>query len=172
MKLHIGGTTRADGWVNLNIVPGEDVDIVGSCLDLSAIASESCTHVYTSHVFEHILLAETTLFLAESYRVLKPGGNLYISVPDILIISNLFQRVGGNIRDKFVLMKIIFGGQSDEYDVHKFGYDFDMLQYLLERGGFRNIRRVDDFGFFRDGSALASINGMPISLNVIATKPD
>jgi predicted SAM-dependent methyltransferase len=66
-------------------------------------------------------------------------------------------------------MAMIFGGQTNEYDVHKVGFDFDILCIYLADAGFSDCVRVNEFNIFQDCSTL-HVFGNPISLNVIATK--
>lgn len=55
-------------------------DIIASAEDQSPIQSESMDFVIACHVLEH--LPNPLKALKEIYRVLKPGGVLYLSVPD------------------------------------------------------------------------------------------
>ena len=43
----------------------------------------SIEFVYTEHMFEHILPMQCSAFLREAYRVLKPGGVIRITTPDL-----------------------------------------------------------------------------------------
>lgn len=71
--------------------------------------------------------------------------------------------------DKLHLMRIMFGGQVDEYDVHKVGFDADILAMYLEEVGFSHYEQVTQFGLFNDCSTIKILDTF-ISLNVIATK--
>ena len=53
-NLHIGGSIRKEGWVNLDIQPGLHVDYVGNCVSLGQFAGASFERVYASHVLEHL----------------------------------------------------------------------------------------------------------------------
>ena len=46
--------------------------------------------VYASHLFEHLSLSSANLFLAESYRCLKPGGVIRVVVPDLYQICKKY----------------------------------------------------------------------------------
>ncbi|KAF1332790.1 Acetylglucosaminyltransferase, partial [Globisporangium splendens] len=71
------------------------------------------------------------------------------------------------IQDQYMVMKMMFGAQLDAYDVHKVGFFAPLLVDFLERAGFCEIERVDNFGLFNDTSAMV-FRGTPISLNVQA----
>jgi predicted SAM-dependent methyltransferase len=71
--------------------------------------------------------------------------------------------------ERFEVMQMMFGAQSDEYDYHKVGLNQDFLFRFLHRAGFRSAERVADLGCFDDTSCYR-FKGVPISLNVIAYK--
>ena len=93
MKLNIGARVRAEGWHTLDIVPGPEVDFVGDCRDLEQFAENSVDTIYASHVLEHVRYAdELAPTLKRWHAVLKPGGNVMISVPDLRMLCQLFLR--------------------------------------------------------------------------------
>lgn len=170
-KLHIGGVERADGWEVLNVVPGPHVDHVGEARDLSRFEDGSFSAIYASHVVEHLdYMGEIQAALAEWRRALEPGGVLYVSVPDLEVLARLFlEKDKHDIDERLHLMRMMFGGHVDRYDVHLAGLDEQFLFFLLQQAGFANVRRVKEFGLFRDSSTIL-FKGVPISLNVIAEK--
>ena len=64
---------------------------------------------------------------------------------------------------------MIFGGQTDQFDFHYFGWSQDFLKSFLLEAGFIEIKRVKSFLLFNDTSDYAPY-GAPISLNIIANK--
>jgi predicted SAM-dependent methyltransferase len=170
LRLHVGGEVRKEGWTNLNVQPGPTVDIVGTCIRMTAIADASVTEIYASHVLEHLSYAdELHQALAECHRVLVPGGRLMASVPDFALLCRLFLADGLTTQQRFEIMRLIFGGQMDPYDLHKVGLTHEFLDSYLRHAGFASVERVGDFGLFEDTSRL-SVAGRPISLNVVARK--
>lgn len=170
MKLNIGGIVRSPGWTILNVVPGPHVDILGTCTDLSMIASASCSVVYASHVMEHLgYNGELQKALAECHRVLKPGGHLLVSVPDLDVLCRLFIDPDSGPQDRFMIMRMMFGGRTDAHDVHVTGLSIDILGSFVKEAGFANGFRVADFGLFLDTSTQVH-KGRPISLNLVAIK--
>lgn len=170
IKLHIGGREKRDGWMILDALPGPTVDHVGNCTDLSFLPDASCAEVYASHVLEHLGYdSELPKTLAGIYRVLRPGGRLRAAVPDLETLCRLFldRSLDGNGR--FHVMRMMFGGRTTAYDVHYAGLNFEFLSAYLREVGFRDIRRVPEFGLFNDTSTLVFGN-VPISLNVEARK--
>jgi predicted SAM-dependent methyltransferase len=170
IKLHIGGQEKHEGWVILDALPGPIVDHVGNCNDLSFLANESCSEVYASHVLEHLGYdGELPKTIEGIYRVLKPGGRLRISVPDLEILCRLFLHPSNTGQGRFHVMRMMFGGRMTAYDVHYVGLNFEFLGEYLHNAGFRDIKRVPEFGLFKDTSTLVFAD-VPISLNVEARK--
>ena len=170
IKLHIGGEEQRNDWVILDALPGPIVDCVGNCNDLSFLPDESCSEVYASHVLEHLGYdGDLQKTLKGIHRVLKAGGRFCVSVPDLRTLSWLFLSPSLDRPARFHVMRMMFGGRTTDYDVHYTGFDSDFLGQFLYQAGFRNIRRVQDFGLFNDTSTVRFAE-VPISLNVEAWK--
>jgi len=168
-RLHIGGTVAREGWEILNAIPAEWVDHVGRAEDLSRFQDGTFLEVYASHVLEHLgYQSALPVALSEWFRVLAPGGRLMVSVPDMDTLCELYSRRDSlGPQDRFAIMRMMFGGQVDSYDFHCVGLNEELLASFLIDAGFVEIKRIDDFGLFRDCSTLA-FAGRPISLNLEA----
>lgn len=171
-KLHIGGKLRLDGWEVLNALPGDYVDHVGDARDLSQFADNTFDEIYASHVVEHFdYMGELERTLREWHRVLIPSGRIGISVPDLDILATLFLRKDETtFEERFMIMRMMFGGHVDQYDHHKVGLSQELLTGFMMLTGFVGMARVSSFGICNDSSN-AVFKGQPISLNMIATKP-
>lgn len=170
-RLHIGGQQVKPGWKILNIQPGPGVDFVGDISDLSQFESESFQEIYASHVLEHVPQAKFIQTLKGLHRILKTGGALMISVPDLDTLCGHFTQLAGtnNTEARIHVMRMIFGGQVDSHDFHHIGLSSDILAKFAGEAGFRTMQRVRAFEVFNDTSDYAPY-GPPISLNVIITK--
>lgn len=171
-KLHIGGKQLSPGWEILNANDAPGVDHLGKAEDLSRFEDNTFAQVYASHVFEHLDYQSTlSTALGECCRVLIPGGQLMVSVPDLDILAELFCRKADFSADeRFLLMRMMFGGQVDQYDFHHVGLNQEFLFSYLSKAGFAGMERVATFGLFDDASTLL-FNGHAISLNILAFKP-
>ena len=173
MKLHIGGMEKKEGWRILNIQKNDGrekhVDLVGDITDLSQFDDGSIEEIYASHTVEHIDNNDVQKTLKGIHRVLKDGGKFYVSVPDMDILCRLFLDPKAPLKIKYEVMRMMFGGQVDEFDYHYFGWNMLLMEYFLKDAGFKKIERVKSFSLFNDTSEL-SFHGVPISLNVIAYK--
>ena len=169
MRLHIGGEEIKEGWKILNIQKKPGVDFIGDITDLSQFDDESVEEVYASHVLEHVGLAKVNKTFDGIQRVLKKGGKFYISVPNLETVAKIFLQVP-EWPDKYNMMTIIYGGQSDCYDFHYIGFWPSLLFGMLINAKFKRYERVKFFNIFKDTS-MNVLNGvLPISLNVIAYK--
>ena len=173
MKLHIGGMEKKEGWKILNIQKNDGrekhVDLVGDITDLSQFDDGSIEEIYASHTVEHIDNNDVQKTLKGIHRVLKDGGKFYVSVPDMDILCRLFLDPKAPLKIKYEVMRMMYGGQIDEFDFHYFGWNMSFIEFFFTEAGFKNIERVKSFSLFNDTSEF-SFYGVPISLNVIAYK--
>tara|TARA_R110002167_G_scaffold174438_7_gene373286 strand:- start:1406 stop:2077 length:672 start_codon:yes stop_codon:yes gene_type:complete len=171
-KLHIGGKEKAEGWEILNANPGQYVDHICNANDLSQFSDETFSEVYASHIVEHLdYKNELASTLKEWFRVLEPGGKIYISVPDLDVLAQLIiSKDKLSVDERFFVMRMLFGGHIDEYDYHVVGLNEDFLTEFLTKAGYVKIVKTDGFGLFNDTSNM-KFKGIAISLNVTAEKP-
>lgn len=103
--------------------------------------------VYSSHMLEHLDRAAGGQFLAEAYRVLKPGGVIRIAVPDLRMLVDRYNADGD--ADRLVeasllaaeppttllakLRYLVLGSRH-----HAWMYDGRSLVAALERAGFES----------------------------------
>lgn len=111
-----------------------------------------------SHLLEHFRKDQIADVLKDWVRVLEPGGELRISVPDFRKLAECYL-----MGKEIPLQGFVHGGQSDEHDVHYVSFDHDSLEAAMRQAGLVAIRRwvgdkVDSSGF-------------PISLNLAGFKP-
>ena len=169
MKLHIGGELPKDGWKIYNAQPKEHVDYIGDISNLSQFNEETFSEVYASHVFEHVKQSTIIQTLHGINRILKKGGRFYISVPDMDELCQLYLNKSLSFDQRWHVMRMMFGGQVDQFDFHYVGWNEDFLTAFLTNCGFRDIQKVDSFGIFEDTSNFTPY-GKLISLNLIAIK--
>ena len=90
-RLNLGcGTRIHPDWTNVDFAttrPG----VLAHDLRLGIPFAEATFDVvYHSHVLEHFSKAEGKQFMAECFRVLRPGGVLRVAVPDLETICRLY----------------------------------------------------------------------------------
>ena len=110
--------------------------------------------LYSSHMLEleHLDRAEAAQFLAEARRVLRPGGVLRISVPDIRIGVERYRADGDADRfvDRTTLVASAEKGVAARIRClatgarhHQWMYDGPSLCRLLEKAGFEEVAVVE-----------------------------
>ena len=80
-KINVGcGKEIKEGWINLDIVKGEGVDIVHNLNKFPyPFKDNEFDEIYAYHILEH--LDDFLKSVKELYRILKPKGKLFVRVP-------------------------------------------------------------------------------------------
>jgi len=144
---------RRPEWheVRLDVDPGVKPDIVASITDMSPVPSDSVDAVYSHHNIEHVFAHEVPVALAEFLRVLRPGGEVLISTPDLQSVARVI--ASGRLEEtlyraevgEVTPLDIIYGLRSDiergrEYMAHRTGYTARTLALRLHQCGFGNVQ--------------------------------
>jgi predicted SAM-dependent methyltransferase len=171
MKLNIGGTAPATGWAIMHPNENVEADYKGDFGDLDQFDDGSVEAIYSCHMLQRLGYSEEIPnALAECKRILAPGGEIMISVPDMVALAVLFVHEKSTPEHQWHLMRILFGGETDDDDFNATGMTADFLASFLTDAGFEDIQAVDDFGLFDDVST-EQLNNIPVSLNMKAKKP-
>ena len=91
-----------------------------------------------------------------------------IGVPDLLTLCRMYLDKSLTLPQHWMVTRMMYGGQTDEYDYHMIGFDESVLASVLADAGFCNVQRVGDFNLFPDASSTV-YEGYAISLNIVAT---
>lgn len=178
LRLHLGcGDIRIPGYCNVDISATPAVDVVADISRLGCFADGRVAQIYACHVLEHFSHEDTKRVLDRWYRLLEPGGELQLSVPDMdrivkVYIDNWqhFQTAGNS-----PWIGLIYGGQRNAYDYHKTGFNFCWMRHLLHDIGFVEVAEYPHEPHFVPGIEDASLArepfGVYLSLNVRARKP-
>lgn len=75
-----GGDQRRDGWISIDISSG--CDLFWDLRRGIPFPDNSVDFIYSSHFLEHLSYANGQTILQEAMRVLKPGAEVSICVPD------------------------------------------------------------------------------------------
>jgi len=148
IKLNIGaGSTVIEGFTAIDRKLGSEAYPL-------PYEDGSVDEIRASHILEHFTFGEASEAMDEWARVLKPGGRIRISVPDVdkvLALKNDPKRL-------FYLM----GGQMNSEDHHRSAYDSDRLAGLMRQSGFWDLKNWE--------SPNTDCAALPISLNIEGIK--
>jgi predicted SAM-dependent methyltransferase len=90
-KLQLGTSdSPLPGWLNTDVVP-ESTDII--YLDATQrfpLDDSSFEYATCEHMIEHIEFEAAMLMLRELFRILKPGGRVRITTPDLRVLLGLY----------------------------------------------------------------------------------
>lgn len=149
LRLNIGcGRDIRVGWVNIDLNPQADLRLdLRECLPFP---DASAAVIYSEHFFEHLEYEDARRFLAESRRVLQPGGLFSVGVPDT---EWPLKAYASSDEEYFVFVR---NGhhpawcrtrlQNINYHFrqgreHKYAYDLETLTQMLHEAGFASIAR-------------------------------
>ena len=128
-------------WLNYNLLKRWPVE------------NNSICFIAGSHFIEHLDLNDGIRFLGEAFRVLRPGGVIRLSCPDLEIYARHYVNGDKNffehklIREWCAFKKAETPGEifiAKAYDSggsHKWFYDFDSLKHVLGSAGFHKVRK-------------------------------
>jgi predicted SAM-dependent methyltransferase len=144
LRLHLGsGDVRKPGWVNVDIHPAADLR-----LDVRRtwpFADGSAAEAYAEHLFEHLAWpGEVSHFLGEARRVLRSGGTLRLSVPDLGRHVRAYMEHDAAFRAAFtpflpvetVTWADALNHHFRQQGEHLYSYDADTLADRLRAAGF------------------------------------
>lgn len=140
------GNSYVDGWLNLDYAPVSAAVKQANLLGRLPLEDDVAEVVYSSHFLEHIPRRRVPGFLAECFRVLKPGGRIRLVLPDLeeLCREYLRQREAG-VHEKadFVVLEMLDqcvrsepGGELGAFYEKLSRSDMsDMAAYVAARSG-------------------------------------
>lgn len=173
-KGQAGPGFRSDDWqeIRFDIDEAAEPDIVGSMLDLSAVATASVDGVFSSHNIEHLYAHEVPVALAEFHRVLRPDGVLVVTCPDLQSVCALvaegklvepaLQSAAGSIS----ALDILYGHRPDLaagnlFMAHRCGFTLPVLLGTLQAAGFEGVAGRRREGPYFDLWAVATPAKLP-----------
>lgn len=166
------GNSYLKNWLNLDFSP-HSVDVKqANLLKILPINENYADVVYSSHFIEHIPREFISGFLAECFRITKPGGRIRLVLPDWeeLCATYLSLRQSGSQHDKadFLLMEML------DQCVRKFsGGELGAYYSQLQQSPDKNKEMID-FLYLRTGHNLNTHDAIRTSsrLNEMIKNPN
>ena len=124
------GSFRVDGLINCDRYE-ETADRRVDLLDVvQEFGESSVDHLESHHALEHLSIEESHLALREWVRVLKPGGSLVITCPDLDALARDWVRSDEDRRWSR-LLPMIYGSQEHVGMFHRSGFNRHRLSHLV-----------------------------------------
>jgi hypothetical protein len=174
IKLNVGASPiwSKVGWHTLDHKKrsdGEGTSLLGDAADIP-LENDTCSTIFTSHMFEHIPHVKLENILLEFNRVLPRDGVLRILTPNLKRIAEAYVKEDSEffkkarMEDENIRTDLGFGGMFMNFIVspgqdtalfnrsltefiagyaHLYTYDYKMLKVLLERTGFYAVEQKD-----------------------------
>jgi predicted SAM-dependent methyltransferase len=143
LKLHLGsGGRRPAGWLNVDIV-GMDADLYWDLTRPLPFPDGVADAVFFEHVLEHFPLGQVLDMLAETRRLLAPGGIVRVGVPDF---GRYLESYAG---DRAFIERerpgrptaLLAVGEVAQSHGHRSVWDAETLELVLTEAGFEQVGR-------------------------------
>jgi hypothetical protein len=168
------GWSSVEGWLNFDSSPTlrlERIPLIGRFICKNdqhfpanvqygdvvkglPLANGTASHLYCSHVLEHLALEDFRVALKESFRILAKGGTFRFVLPDLEIaVSDYLANPRADAACKF-MESTILGQKSRKRglmsfvsewvggSIHRWMWDFKSMKHELEIVGFAQVRRA------------------------------
>jgi predicted SAM-dependent methyltransferase len=147
IELGAGNKPGRGEWITIDM--GKSCDIYWDLRKGIPFPTASVRRIYSSHFFEHLSFKETQRFLGECRRVLIPGGNFSICVPNARLYIEAYAKnrplaapayfgyapaYNSTTRIDYVNYIAYMDGE------HKYMFDEENLLFVLSSNGFNNVR--------------------------------
>lgn len=148
LRLNVGSSgNHLDGWLSIDIRADEH------CFGMDAakpwpFESGSAEAVNSEHFIEHLSLDEARAYLSEAHRVLRPGGLIRTTTPNLRGLVELFLDEEPRMLEvhrSHGYEAATHGDMLNNYFYsweHRHIYDFESLARLLREAGFEDVREA------------------------------
>jgi SAM-dependent methyltransferase len=161
-RLHLGcGRNVLDGWLNCDLRPRSKAIVQLDATETFPFLDEQFDYAFSEHMIEHVSFGDGAAMLDESYRVLRRGGKIRISTPDLAFLVGLYSRERSPLQQRYIewmstttACRVRPPADNSESPPpaevfvinnfmtdwgHSFIYDEPTLRYSLQRAHFRNV---------------------------------
>ncbi len=141
-----------DSWqeVRFDIDPDCSPDIIGSIVDMTAVADASFDAVFSSHSLEHVYAHEVPQVINEFARVVTDDGFVVLTCPDLQTVceavasDKLLEPLYVSPAGPIAPIDVLFGHRASiaagkHYMAHRCGFTYSVLSRLFLTGGFKSV---------------------------------
>jgi predicted SAM-dependent methyltransferase len=140
--LHLGaGSSKIRGLINCDLY-NLDADVKADATNLEMFDDNSIDLIESHHMIEHLSFTDTELALIEWHRVLRRGGLLVLTFPDLTMISaewikySVIYTIFPRPSHLDYIVKMLVGSQEHEGMFHRNAFDIRRMSRILEGHGF------------------------------------
>jgi len=153
-RLHVGGgPIHLEGWLNADLISGD------AYLDLTRrlpLPDARFDFVYSEHTIEHIPDSAVDRLLREIHRVLRPGGVVRLTTPDLKKLIAIYEDRNPVVsRDDYARHMTSITGKAHDRACqsfndalrlwgHRYIFDEEDLGARLRGAGFEQVRRCEN----------------------------
>jgi predicted SAM-dependent methyltransferase len=165
--LQIGcGPFRIDGWLNSDLPPNARADFYMDITRGLPFPDGCLDAIYGEEVIEHLDRPGAANFLREACRILRPGGVIRLTTPDVTLVCRAFLGIHDQVTmedckkvwiEAEPFTSEIWINAAFRYYGHQWVYTYDGLKATLLSAGFSDVKRCD---FKKSGYQIAQLNGL------------
>ena len=154
--LQVGGgrhSIKETGWINGDIING---DIYLNATTTLPFPDNYFDAIFTEQFVEHISIDCMHEFTKECYRVLKPGGVIRHTTPNLPLLFDVYLDKNKKVsredainrlvlvhsKDKTLLTPAEFINAKFRWWGHQFIYDYETLALVYDNAGFKHIQEA------------------------------
>ncbi len=143
-----------EGWLNGDIIDG---DIYLDATQKMPFSDNTFDGIFTEQFVEHISLESMHIFSKECFRVLKPGGVIRHTTPNLPLLLEVYMDRNKKVSQVDAIARLVTIHSKDKNPItaaefinanfrwwgHKFIYDYETLSMVCSDAGFKGISEED-----------------------------
>ncbi len=153
-RLQLGtSNSLIKGWLNTDVLPTNREVVYLDATRRFPFKDDTFDYVFSEHMIEHIEYQSALVMLRECFRVLKPGGKIRMSTPDLKVLVGLFSDEKTAAQNFYVdwmtrrflpdatyCKEVFLINNAFRAWGHEFLYDREAIEITMKKVGFKDVR--------------------------------